>query len=169
MLVIGYGQVRKGDATGALVSVKTDEEAKGVTHRAQDLLQGKVAGVTILDAGGSPTGGSSIRIRGGSSLTASNDPLIVIDGVPIDNNGIGGVGNQLSTLNPSDIETFTVLKDASVTAIYGSRASNGVILVTTKRGSDDSKVTVCVIPTNEEIMIARDTLDLVTTGKVRDN
>ena len=142
VLVIGYGQVRKGDATGALVSVKTDEEAKGVTNRAQDLLQGKVAGVTILDAGGSPTGGSSIRIRGGSSLTASNDPLIVIDGVPIDNNGIGGVGNQLSTLNPSDIETFTVLKDASATAIYGSRASNGVILVTTKRGSDDSKVTV---------------------------
>ncbi|MBO6034456.1 MAG: carboxypeptidase-like regulatory domain-containing protein, partial [Paludibacteraceae bacterium] len=82
VLVIGYGQVRKGDATGALVSVKTDEEAKGVTNRAQDLLQGKVAGVTILDAGGSPTGGSSIRIRGGSSLTASNDPLIVIDGVP---------------------------------------------------------------------------------------
>ncbi len=142
VLVIGYGQVRKGDATGALVSVKTDDEAKGVTNSAQDLLQGKVAGVTILDAGGSPTGGSSIRIRGGSSLTASNDPLIVIDGVPIDNNGIGGVGNQLSTLNPSDIETFTVLKDASATAIYGSRASNGVILVTTKRGSDDSKVTV---------------------------
>lgn len=142
VLVIGYGQVRKGDATGALVSVKTDEEAKGVTNSAQDLLRGKVAGVTILDAGGSPTGGSSIRIRGGSSLTASNDPLIVIDGVPIDNNGIGGVGNQLSTINPSDIETFTVLKDASATAIYGSRASNGVILITTKRGSDDSKVTV---------------------------
>ncbi|MCQ2351631.1 MAG: SusC/RagA family TonB-linked outer membrane protein [Paludibacteraceae bacterium] len=141
VLVIGYGQVRKGDATGALVSIKTDEEAKGVTNNAQDLLVGKVSGVTVLNDGGSPTGGSTIRIRGGSSLTASNDPLIVIDGVPIDNNGIGGVGNQLSTINPSDIETFTVLKDASATAIYGSRASNGVILITTKKGSDD-KVTV---------------------------
>lgn len=142
LLVIGYGSVRKSDATGALVSLKTDEEAKGVTNSAQDLLQGKIAGVTILnDGGGSPTGSNSIRIRGGSSLSASNDPLIVIDGVPIDNNGIGGVGNQLSTINPSDIETFTVLKDASATAIYGSRASNGVILITTKRGSDD-KVTV---------------------------
>ncbi|MCQ2370256.1 MAG: SusC/RagA family TonB-linked outer membrane protein, partial [Paludibacteraceae bacterium] len=141
VLVIGYGQVRKSDATGALVSLKTDDQAKGVSESAQDLLVGKVAGVTVLSDGGSPTGGSSIRIRGGSSLTASNDPLIVIDGVPIDNNGIGGVGNQLSTINPSDIETFTVLKDASATAIYGSRASNGVILITTKRGSDD-KITV---------------------------
>ena len=137
VVVIGYGQVRKGDATGALVSVKTDEESKGVTNNAQDLLQGKVAGVSIINSGGSPTGGSTIRIRGGSSLSASNDPLIVIDGVPIDNNGIGGVGNQLSTINPSDIETFTVLKDASATAIYGSRASNGVILITTKRGSNE--------------------------------
>ncbi|MDL2263003.1 carboxypeptidase-like regulatory domain-containing protein, partial [Bacteroidales bacterium OttesenSCG-928-I21] len=104
VVVIGYGQVRKGDATGSLTSVKVDAEAKGFAPNAQDMLVGKVAGVNITSAGGSPTGGSTIRIRGGSSLNASNDPLIIVDGVPIDNYGIGGVGNILSTINPSDIE-----------------------------------------------------------------
>src|SRR5690606_5698212 len=108
---------------------------RGFAPNAQDVLVGKVAGVNITSAGGSPSAGATIRIRGGSSLSASNDPLIIIDGLPIDNTGIGGVGNLLSTINPTDIETFTVLKDASATAIYGSRASNGVILITTKRGS----------------------------------
>lgn len=136
VIVIGYGQVRKGDATGALTSVKADASVRGFAPNAQDMLTGKVAGVTITSEGGSPSGGASIRIRGGSSLSASNDPLIVVDGVFIDNQGLGGVGNILSTINPTDIESFTVLKDASATAIYGSRASNGVILITTKKGSE---------------------------------
>ena len=134
VVVIGYGQVRKGDSTGAISSVKADPSVRGVAINAQDMLVGKVSGLQITNSGGSPTGGSTIRIRGGSSLSASNDPLIIIDGVPIDNGGIGGVGNLLSSINPTDIESFTVLKDASATAIYGSRASNGVILITTKKG-----------------------------------
>ncbi|SHE31004.1 SusC/RagA family TonB-linked outer membrane protein [Dysgonomonas macrotermitis] len=136
VVVIGYGQVRKGDATGALTNIKADAASRGFAPNAQDMLTGKVAGVAITSEGGSPSGGASIRIRGGSSLSASNDPLIVVDGVFIDNQGLGGVGNILSTINPTDIESFTVLKDASATAIYGSRASNGVILITTKRGTD---------------------------------
>jgi len=134
VVVIGYGQVRKGDATGSLTSVKADLSNRGLAPNAQDMLVGKIAGVNITNGGGSPSSGATIRIRGGSSLSASNDPLIVIDGVPIDNGGIGGVGNLLSTVNPNDIESFTVLKDASATAIYGSRASNGVIIITTKKG-----------------------------------
>ena len=135
VVAVGYGSIRRGDATGAISSVKTDETTLGISHSAQDLLTGKIAGVNIVNSGGSPTGSASIRIRGGSSLTASNEPLIIVDGVPLDNNGIGGMGNQLSTINPNDIESFSVLKDASATAIYGSRASNGVILITTKKGS----------------------------------
>jgi len=135
VVVIGYGQVRKGDATGALTSVKADATTRGFAPNAQDMLVGKVAGVNITSGGGSPSAGATIRIRGGSSLSASNDPLLIVDGVPIDNGLIGGVGNLLSTINPTDIETFTVLKDASATAIYGSRASNGVILITTKKGT----------------------------------
>ncbi|WP_321334316.1 TonB-dependent receptor [uncultured Bacteroides sp.] len=135
VVVIGYGQVRKSDATGSLTSVKADPSIRGLAPNAQDMLVGKIAGVNITNAGGSPSAGATIRIRGGSSLSASNDPLIIIDGVPLDNGGIGGVGNLLSTVNPTDIESFTVLKDASATAIYGSRASNGVIIITTKKGS----------------------------------
>lgn len=126
-----------------MTSIKTDAATKGFAPNAQDLLTGKVAGVAITSDGGAPTGKSNIRIRGGSSLSASKfHPLIVIDGVMIDNGGVGGVGNILSTVNPSDIESYTVLKDASATAIYGSRASNGVILITTKKGSEgEMKVT----------------------------
>src|SRR5690606_9320751 len=120
---------------GALTNVKADAATRGFAPNAQDMLVGKAAGVHITNAGGSPSAGATIRIRGGSSLSASNDPLIIIDGLPIDNTGIGGVGNLLSAINPTDIESFTILKDASATAIYGSRASNGVILITTKRGS----------------------------------
>lgn len=137
VVVIGYGQVRKGDATGALASIKADDKVRGFAPNAQDMLAGKVAGVSITSEGGSPNGMSYIRIRGGSSLTASNDPLIIVDGVFIDNQGMNGVGNILNTINPTDIESFTVLKDASATAIYGSRASNGVILITTKKGTED--------------------------------
>ena len=133
VVVIGYGSVKKEDATGSVTAIKIDEMNKGVTTTAQDLLSGKIAGVSVSSSGGRPGDGASIRIRGGSSLTASNDPLVIIDGVIISND-LPGSSNFLSTVNPSDIETFTVLKDASATAIYGSRASNGVILITTKKG-----------------------------------
>lgn len=133
VVVIGYGSVKKEDATGSVVAIKIDEKNKGLATTAQDLLGGKIAGVNVTSTGGRPGDGASIRIRGGSSLTASNDPLIIIDGVFMSND-LPGSSNALSTINPADIETFTVLKDASATAIYGSRASNGVILITTKKG-----------------------------------
>lgn len=136
VVVIGYGRIKKEDATGSVTAITIDEKSKLNTVSPQELLMGKVAGVQINTSGGMPGAGATIRIRGGSSLNASNDPLIVIDGVPVDNNSINGIGNPLSTINPNDIESFTVLKDASATAIYGSRASNGVILITTKKGSD---------------------------------
>ena len=133
VVVIGYGSVKKEDATGSVTAIKIDEKNKGISTSAQDLLTGKIAGVTVTSSGGRPGDGASIRIRGGSSLTATNDPLVIIDGVIISND-LPGASNFLSSVNPSDIETFTVLKDASATAIYGSRASNGVILITTKKG-----------------------------------
>jgi iron complex outermembrane receptor protein len=135
VVVIGYGTVTKKDATGSVVAVGTRDFSMGNVSRPQDLIMGKVPGVSIVTDGGSPSAGATIRIRGGSSLSASNSPLIVIDGVPVDNSGISGMGNPLSLVNSNDIESFTVLKDASATAIYGSRASNGVILITTKKGS----------------------------------
>ena len=142
VVVIGYGTVRKGDATGALTSITSDPKMKGVAPNATDMLVGKVAGLNVVSDGGAATGGATLKIRGGSSLSASNAPLIILDGVYIDNSGIGGVGNLLSSVNPNDIESFTVLKDASATAIYGSRASNGVIMITTKSGKKgDIKVT----------------------------
>jgi iron complex outermembrane receptor protein len=141
VVVIGYGTVKKKDATGSLSTVKADLDSRGLAPNAQDMLVGKVAGVTITNDGGSPTSGATIRIRGGSSLSASNDPLIIVDGVWMDNAGIGGVGNILSAINPNDIDSYTVLKDASATAIYGSRASNGVIIITTKK-STSSKLKI---------------------------
>jgi len=134
VVVIGYGTVKKSDATGSVTAVGAKDFNKGAITTPQELLVGKTAGVVITTAGGAPGSGSTIRIRGGSSLNASNDPLIIIDGVPISNNNVAGSSNILSFINPNDIETFTVLKDASSTAIYGSRASNGVILITTKKG-----------------------------------
>ena len=142
VVVVGYGVVKKNDATGSVTAIKPDDMNKGVQTNAQDMIQGKIAGVNISTDGGTPGGGATIRIRGGSSLNASNDPLIIIDGLAMDNNGIQGVANPLSLVNPADIETFTVLKDASATAIYGSRASNGVILITTKKGKSGSKMKV---------------------------
>lgn len=139
VVVVGYGVVKKNDATGAVTAIKPDDMNKGLQTNAQDMIQGKIAGVSVTSDGGAPGGGANIRIRGGSSLSASNNPLIIIDGLAMDNNGIPGAGNPLAMVNPSDIETFTVLKDASATAIYGSRASNGVIIITTKKGSAGSK------------------------------
>ncbi|RLD19834.1 MAG: SusC/RagA family protein, partial [Bacteroidetes bacterium] len=138
VVVIGYGQVRKEDVTGSVDVIGAEDFNKGAITSPQELLRGKTAGVQITSGGGEPGSGQTIRIRGGSSLSASNDPLIVIDGVPIDNEGISGMRNPLNTINPGDIESFTVLKDASATAIYGSRASNGVIIVTTKKGKESS-------------------------------
>ena len=142
VVVVGYGVVKKNDATGSVTAIKPDDMNKGLQTNAQDMIQGKIAGVNVATDGGTPGGGATIRIRGGSSLNASNDPLIVIDGLAMDNNGIQGVSNPLSLVNPNDIETFTVLKDASATAIYGSRASNGVILITTKKGKSGQKMKV---------------------------
>ena len=134
VVVIGYGVARKSDLTGSVTALKPDSKNKGLVVNAQDMLQGKVAGVNITTNSGEPGAGAKIRIRGGSSLSASNDPLIVIDGIPMDNSGVAGSPNILSTINPQDIESFNVLKDASATAIYGSRGSNGVIIITTKKG-----------------------------------
>ncbi|RZK99708.1 MAG: PEGA domain-containing protein, partial [Hymenobacter sp.] len=141
-VVIGYGSLRKQDVTGAVEQINEKQFVKGQVTNPEQLIQGKVAGVQITTSSGAPGASADIRIRGGSSLNASNSPLIVIDGVPVDNTGVGangnvfgtGLSNPLSLINPSDIESITVLKDASSTAIYGSRASNGVIIVTTKRG-----------------------------------
>lgn len=142
VVTIGYGTVKKTDMTGSVSAVSSKDFNKGAITSAQDLLVGKTAGVVITTSGGAPGSGSKIRIRGGSSLNASNDPLIIIDGVPIDNNNVSGSSNFLSFINPNDIETFTVLKDASSTAIYGSRASNGVIIITTKKGRPGSQLSV---------------------------
>ena len=142
VVVIGYGTVKKSDATGAVSTVSSKDFNKGGITSAQDLIVGKSAGVVITTSGGAPGSGATIRIRGGSSLRASNDPLIIIDGVPISNDNVAGSSNFLSFVNPNDIETFTVLKDASSTAIYGSRASNGVILITTKKGKTGSPMKI---------------------------
>ena len=123
VVVIGYGAVKKSDLTGSVTALKPDAKNKGVVVNAQDLMQGKIAGVNVTSESGEPGVGTQIRIRGGSSLNASNDPLIVIDGVSMDNNKVAGSANLLSTINPQDIESFNVLKDASATAIYGSRGS----------------------------------------------
>ncbi len=136
-VLIGYGIQRREDATGSVAVVGERDFNRGNITTPAELLRGKMPGVQITSAGGAPGSGETIRIRGGSSLAADNDPLIVIDGVPIESAGVPGLRNPLSTINPSDIETFTVLKDASATAIYGSRASNGVIIITTKQGERD--------------------------------
>ena len=134
VVVIGYGVARKTDLTGSVTALKPDEKNHGLQVSAQDMIQGKIAGVNVNTASGAPGEGAQIRIRGGASLNASNDPLIVIDGMAMDANATKGMSNPLSLVNPNDIESFTVLKDASATAIYGSRGSNGVIVITTKRG-----------------------------------
>lgn len=163
VVVIGYGTTRKSDLTGSVANVSSDDFNSGLISSPEQLINGKVSGVQIMSNSGSPTSGSTIRIRGGASLNASNDPLIVLDGVPLETGGISGNdGNFLSLINPSDIESMTVLKDASSTAIYGSRASNGVIIITTKKGSSDKlKVTFTTTnslqtPTRMPDMLSRD-------------
>lgn len=157
MVVIGYGTQKKEDLTGSIASVGEKDFNKGVISSPEELINGKIAGVQITNSGGSPNAGSTIRVRGGASLNASNDPLIVLDGVPMEvGGGITGSGNFLSMINPNDIESMTILKDASSTAIYGSRASNGVIIITTKKGGGD-RVKVSFTTTNSLSNAARHT------------
>jgi iron complex outermembrane receptor protein len=129
IIVIGYGSTTVKDATGSVESITAKEMTKGNIVTAENLISGRVAGVNITTSG-APGSGSQIRIRGGSSLNASNDPLVVIDGLPLS-------GVDLNSINPNDIDSFSVLKDASATAIYGSRGANGVIIITTKKGKSD--------------------------------
>lgn len=135
VVVVAYGTRRKTDLTGAVTSLSSKDFQKGTIASSDQLLVGKVAGLQVTSGGGAAGDGSTIRIRGGASLNASNDPLIVIDGVPVESNGIAGSGNLLGTINPNDIESISILKDASATALYGSRASNGVIMITSKKGT----------------------------------
>lgn len=135
VVVVGYGTKQVKDMTGSVTSVSSKDFNKGSVASPEQLISGKVAGIAVTSSGGAPGASSRIRVRGGSSLNASNDPLIVIDGVPVDNNGVSGSANALNLINPNDIENITVLKDASAAAIYGSRAANGVIIITTKKGS----------------------------------
>jgi len=142
VVIIGYGTVKKDDATGSLTAISSDDFNKGSITSPQELIMGKSAGVVVTTHGGQAGAGATIRIRGGSSIAANNDPLIVIDGFPVDNAGISGLSNALSTINPNDIESMTILKDASATAIFGSRASNGVIIITTKKGKMGSALKI---------------------------
>lgn len=169
VVVIGYGVAKKNDLTGSVTALKPDEKNHGIITSAQDMIQGKIAGVNVNTATGAPGEGAQIRIRGGASLAASNDPLIVIDGMPMDNKGTLGVNNPLSLVNPNDIESFTVLKDASATAIYGSRGSNGVIIITTKKGRSGQKpqvsyngtLSVSTIAKELDVMNAKEYVDFI--------
>ena len=168
VVVIGYGAVKKSDLTGSVTAIKPDSKNKGVVVNAQDMLTGKVAGVNITSNDGTPGGGAKIRVRGGSSLNASNDPLIVIDGLAMDNDGVKGLSNLLSVINPQDIESFSVLKDASATAIYGSRGSNGVIIITTKKGRKGQKPTVSYSG-SVTISEKKNTVDVLSADEFRAN
>ncbi len=149
VVVVGYGVQRKSDLTGSITNVTSEDFNSGLISSPEQLISGKVSGVQIMQNSGSPTAGSTIRIRGGASLNASNDPLIVLDGLPLESGGISGnSGNFLSLINPNDIESMTILKDAASTAIYGSRASNGVILITTKKGATKKGLDVNFTSTN---------------------
>jgi TonB-linked SusC/RagA family outer membrane protein len=176
VVTIGYGTVRKQDATGSVVTVSSDDFNRGAITSPQELVAGKIPGVLITNDGGQPGAGATIRIRGGSSLSASNDPLIVIDGVPVDNDGIAGMSSPLSTVNPNDIASFTVLKDASATAIYGARASNGVIIIETKKGKKNQPFTVTYdgylslsTRTGEQNVLSADQFREMVNDKLADN
>ena len=169
VVVIGYGTVRKNDMTGSVTAIKADEINRGAITSPEQMLQGKVPGLLVTPASGAPGESAKIRIRGAASLYASNDPLVVIDGVPVTGEGGAGMGNPLSSVNPNDIESYTVLKDASATAIYGSRASNGVIIITTKKGtgskmqlSYNSSYSLKQNTTQTDVLTADEFIDYVT-------
>ena len=171
VVVVGYGTMRRSDLTGSITTIGERDFQRGVVANPTSLITGKVAGVQVTSTGGRAGGGNQIRIRGGASLNAGNDPLIVIDGVPVDNGGISGLTNAFSSINPNDIETMNVLKDASATAIYGSRASNGVIIITTKKGTAGQKLRIDVSTQNSiatvanrvEVLSASEFRNVVTT------
>lgn len=165
VVVIGYGTQSKRGVTGAISTVSSKDFQTGTVNSPEQLIMGKVAGVSVTTNGGQPGSGSVVRIRQGASLNASNDPLYVIDGVPLSNNGISGAGNPLSLINPDDIESETILKDAASTAIYGSRASNGVIIITTKKGKKGAP-TVNFTSKNSVATVAK-TLDVLSAAQVR--
>ncbi|TCD10693.1 TonB-dependent receptor [Pedobacter frigidisoli] len=165
VVVIGYGTAEKKNLTGSITTVSSKDFQKGAITTPEQLIQGKIAGVNVISNSGQPGVGSTIRIRGGASLNASNDPLIVIDGVPFSGNTIDNAPSPLSLINPNDIETFTVLKDANATAIYGSRASNGVILITTKKGG--SGAPVINFSTNNSIATVIKKVDVLSADQVR--
>ncbi|MFD2245400.1 SusC/RagA family TonB-linked outer membrane protein [Pontibacter ruber] len=166
VVVVGYGTQKKSDVTGSVTSVTSEDFVKGQVTTPEQLIQGKVAGVQITSNGGDPGSGGRIRIRGGASLKGSNDPLIVIDGVPVDNSTVAGSGNPLNFINPDDIESFNVLKDASATAIYGSRASNGVIIITTKKGKAGDKLKVNFTTQNSVSDVTK-TVDVLSADEFR--
>lgn len=165
IVVIGYGSVKKKDLTGAITSVGANDLQKG-SISPDRMLVGKVAGVQVTPSGGAPGSGSRIRIRGGASLTASNDPLIIIDGIPVENSGVSGSPSLLSTINPNDIESMNILKDASATAIYGSRASNGVIIITTKKANLGQKLKVD-FSTQFSLSTISKKLDLLSADEIK--
>ena len=166
VVVIGYGTVKKTDLTGSVTAIKAEDINRGIVTSPDQMLQGKVPGLLITPATGDPTGSATIRIRGAASLRAENDPLIVIDGVPVTLEGGAGMANPLASVNPNDIDTYTVLKDASATAIYGSRASNGVIIITTKKGTGDN----VQVSYNSSYSLKQNssTLDVMTGDQYRD-
>ena len=171
VVLIGYGSTRRQDATGAVEQISTEDFNRGAIVSPEQLIAGKSAGVRITSGSGAPGEGSEIRIRGGSSLSANNNPLIVVDGLPLDQRGVQGVRNQLNAINPNEIEDFVVLKDASATAIYGSRASNGVILITTKKGKKgadlsfeyDLKASVGTVADYVDVLDARQFRNVIET------
>ncbi|MEJ5996048.1 SusC/RagA family TonB-linked outer membrane protein [Pedobacter sp. Du54] len=165
VVIIGYGFAQRKEVTGSIATVNSKDFQKGTIITPEQLIQGKVAGVNITQNSGQPGGGSQIRIRGGASLNASNDPLIVIDGVPFSGNTIGNAPSPLSLVNPNDIETYTILKDANATAIYGSRASNGVILITTKKGTAGKPV--FNFSSNNSVASVAKKVDILTADEVR--
>ena len=165
VVVIGYGTARKKDLTGATSTISSRDFQKGAVATPEQLILGKVAGVNITSNGGAPGAGSTIRIRGGASLSASNDPLIIIDGVQLSGGGVAGSANSLALINPNDIETFTVLKDASAAAIYGSRASNGVIIITTKKGK--SGKTKYTFNTNMSVGVLSKKIDVLSADEFK--
>ncbi len=165
-VVVGYGTTKTKDLTGAVTSLTEEDFLSGNVNTAEQLITGKVAGVQITSNGGAPGSGSRIRIRGGSSLNASNDPLIVIDGVPVDNDGIAGSANALNLINPDDIESIALLKDASAAAIYGSRAANGVLIITTKKGKAGDQFHVNFSTNNAVTTIAKYT-EVMTADQYR--
>ncbi len=167
---VGYGSVKKKDATGSVAVITTKDFNKGTVVGVDQMVQGKIAGLQVTTQGGSPGEGGIVRIRGGSSLNANNDPLYVIDGVPVDKEGIKGGKNPLATINQNNIESVTVLKDASAAAIYGSRASNGVIIITTKKGKAgemqvnyNGSLSVSSIAKKAEVLSADQFKDFINT------